>query len=243
MNQKIIEADFAQPRQPSVNRGAPDSQRGIAPTVILVHGLWTPAAVLMPQGHWLRGRGYHTLRFGYPSVRATLSQNAQALRRYIAKASGTDLHLVGHSLGGLVILDMLRQDADPRLRRVVLLGTPCNDSHCARRLARVAGLPALLGRSIGEWLSRGPGATVAPRSTVAVGVLAGTRSVGLGRVVRSLPRPNDGVVTVAEARLPGAADFIALPVAHSEMLASRLCAAQIAAFLETGRFAHHEQVW
>lgn len=210
-------------------------------TVILVHGLWTPAAVLMPHGHWLRRLGYRTLRFGYPSVRATLSHNAQALRRVVAAVDANEIHLVGHSLGGLVILDMLREDADPRVRRVVLLGTPCTDSHCARRLSRVAGMPALIGRSIGEWLSRGPGVTVAPGSRVEVGVLAGTRSVGLGRVVPGLPRPNDGVVTLAETRLPGAADHIALPVAHSEMLASRRCAAQIVAFFETGRFAHHER--
>ena len=209
-------------------------------TVILVHGLWTPAAVLVPHGRWLRRSGYRALRFSYPSVRATLSQNAQALRRFVAAAGGDVIHLVGHSLGGLVILDMLRLEADPRVRRVVLLGTPCTDSHCARRLARAAGMPALLGSSINEWLARCPGDTAAPRSTIEVGVLAGTRSVGLGRVVSGLPRPNDGVVTLAETRLPGAADHIALPVAHSEMLASRRCAAQIAAFLKTGRFAHHE---
>lgn len=211
------------------------------PTVILVHGLWMSSAVFIPQGFWLRRLGYRTERFGYPSVRATLSQNAEALRRYVAAASGSGIHLVGHSLGGLVILDMLRQEADPRLHRVVLLGTPCVDSHCARRLVRVAGMPTLLGRSISEWLARGPGATVAPRSEIEVGVLAGTRSVGLGRTVPGLPRPNDGVVTLAEARLPGAADFIALPVAHSEMLASRRCAAQVAAFLEAGHFLHREQ--
>lgn len=219
-----------------------------AETVILVHGLWTPAAVFLPHSHWLRRRGYRVLRFGYPSVRATLSQNAQRLQGFVAEyaatrptadgADGAAIHLVGHSLGGLVILDMLRQESEPRVRRVVLLGTPCVDSHCARRLTSVAGMTALLGRSIGEWLSRPSGATVAPRSAVAVGVLAGTRSVGLGRVVPGLPCPNDGVVTVAETRLSGAADFIALPVAHSQMLASRRCAAQIAAFLATGRFLH-----
>jgi pimeloyl-ACP methyl ester carboxylesterase len=226
-----------------VNEKTPSAkpQHAAPATVILVHGLWTPAAVLIPHGRWLRRLGYHVLRFGYPSVRATLSQNAEALRRYVAAASGSGIHLVGHSLGGLVILDMLRQEADPRLHRVVLLGTPCVDSHCARRLVRVAGMPTLLGRSISEWLARGPGATVAPRSEIEVGVLAGTRSVGLGRTVPGLPRPNDGVVTLAEARLPGAADFIALPVAHSEMLASRRCAAQVAAFLEAGHFLHREQ--
>jgi len=44
------------------------------------------------------------------------------------------------------------------------------------------------------------------------------------------------VVTLDETRLPGTADFIALPLAHSEMLASRRCAAQIVSFLDDGRF-------
>lgn len=214
----------------------------MAATVILVHGLWTPAAVFILHGHWLQRRGYRVLRFGYRSVRATLTQNANQLHRFIAATSDSDIHLVGHSLGGLVMLEMLSSAPDPRLRRAVLLGTPCVDSHCARRLAAMARMPALLGRSIGEWLSRPPGAVVAPQAGVAVGVLAGTRSVGLGRIVPGLARPNDGVVAVAETLLPGAADFITLPVAHSQMLASRRCAAQIAAFLETGSFLHHAQV-
>ena len=215
-------------------------------TVILVHGLWTPAAVFALHGRWLQRRGYRVLRFGYPSVRGTLSQNALALKRYvavrIAPGIAAPIYLVGHSLGGLVILDMLRHEPDPRLRRVVLLGTPCVDSHCARRLAGMAGMPALLGRSIIEWLSRVPGVVAPSRAAMEIGVLAGTRSVGLGRVVPGLPRPNDGVVALAETRLPGAADCIALPVAHSEMLVSRHCAAQIAIFLQTGRFQHDEQV-
>lgn len=224
-----------------MNRSAQAPHRSMAATVILVHGLWTPAAIFMLHSHWLQRDGYRTLRFGYPSVRAGLAQNAQRLKRFIASVDADEIHLVGHSLGGLIILDMLRQTPDPRLRRAVLLGTPCVGSHCARRLAGVTGMPALLGRSITEWLSRAPQDIAAPQTAVAVGVLAGTRSAGLGRIVPGLPRPNDGVVTVAEARLPGAADFIVLPVAHSEMLASRRCAAQIAAFLGSGGFQHHEQ--
>lgn len=210
-------------------------------TVILVHGLWTPAAVFALHSHWLRSRGYDVRRFDYPSVRATLAQNVQQLQALLAATGGADIHLVGHSLGGLVILEMLARAPDPRLRRAVLLGTPCIDSHCARRLAALPGMRSLLGQSIVEWLGRKPRPTAAPRSAVAVGVLAGTRSLGLGRIVPGLPRPNDGVVAVAETRLPGAADFITLPVAHSEMLASRRCAAQIAIFLETGSFLHDQE--
>lgn len=224
-----------------MKHSTPSRDRPTPATVILVHGLWTPALVFGLHSHWLKRRGYRTRRFGYPSVRATLSQNVQALKRFIAATSASEIHLVGHSMGGLIILDLLAHAPDPRLRRAVFLGTPSLDSHCARRLARVAGMPTLLGRSIMEWLSRPTASRVLPPSAVPVGILAGTRSVGLGRIVPDLPQPNDGVVSVAETRLPGAADFIALPVAHSEMLASRACAAEIVSFLETGRFRHDPQ--
>ncbi len=227
---------------PRLNSDTQITHRHAEESVILVHGLWTPSAILVLHRRWLRQRGYHTQYFHYPSVRASLSDNAASLARFVAASKAARIHLVGHSLGGLLILDMLRRSPDPRLRRVVLLGTPSLGSYCARRLARVAGMPALLGRSIIEWLARAPGTKAALPSAVEVGVLAGTRSVGLGRVVPGLPRPNDGVVAVAETQLPGATDFIALPVAHSEMLASRRCTAQIAAFLETGHFLHNEQV-
>lgn len=233
-----------------MNRSQPPANHHGGETVILVHGLWTPAAVFSLHSRWLQRRGYRTRRFGYPSVRATLSQNAQALQRFITETSATDIHLVGHSLGGLIILQLLANTPDTRLRRAVLLGTPCLDSHCARRLAKVAGMSSLLGRSIMEWLTRSshlprsspsPATTVFPEPVLEVGVLAGTRGIGLGLVVPGLPRPNDGVVAVAETRLPGAADFITLPVAHSQMLASRACATQIAAFLAGGHFLHAQQ--
>ncbi|MCM8594092.1 alpha/beta fold hydrolase [Accumulibacter sp.] len=207
-----------------------------ADTVILVHGLWTPALVCTPHGRWLRRRGHQVRYFAYPSVRATLSENAQALRGFVATTGAARIDFVGHSLGGLIILEMLAGPADPRFRRAVLLGTPCLDSHCARRLAGVPGMTTILGRSIIEWLSRAQATGIRAPSGIEVGVVAGTRSVGLGRVVPGLPRPNDGVVALAETRLPGAKDSVALPVAHSAMLVSRRCAAEIASFLETGRF-------
>jgi hypothetical protein len=223
-----------------LEHSTPSRDQHTQATVILVHGLWTPAAVFSLHSHWLKRRGYRTRRFGYPSVRATLSQNAQALQ---------DLYRGDERQRDPPRRPQHGRPDHPRPPRAStrstpapggLLGTPSLDSHCARRLARVAGMPTLLGRSIMEWLSRPTATRVLPQSAVPVGVLAGTRSVGLGRIVPSLPQPNDGVVSVAETRLPGAADFITLPVAHSEMLASRACAAQIVSFLETGRFRHDQ---
>jgi pimeloyl-ACP methyl ester carboxylesterase len=203
-------------------------------TVILIHGLWMHGIALLPQQRWLRKRGFAVRRFSYPAMRQGMQQNAKALSQFVASTGG-NVHLVGHSLGGLVALTMLAQYRDPRIGRVVLMGAPCMGSHCASVLLRTPSLAPIVGRSLKEWFAL-------PRpqfsGSVEIGVLSGSRSLGLGRLIPGLPRPNDGAVSVMETQLPEARDFITLPVSHSEMLVSRACADQVAAFLASGSFVH-----
>lgn len=213
------------------------SDEGGAPAaVILVHGLWLHGAALMLLRHRLARRGFSVRTFSYPSVRRSLDANSRALSRCVAETAGDSVALVGHSLGGLVVLNMLAQTPDPRIRRVVLMGSPCAGSHCASFLLRTPGLARLLGRSIGDALLRGPHWEVPAGAEI--GVLAGCRSFGLGRIVPGLARPNDGVVALEETRLPASRDAIVLPVSHSGMLFSRSCARQVAHFLDKGCFLH-----
>ena len=65
----------------------------------------------------------------------------------------------------------------------------------------------------------------------------GSIGIGLGRLFGRFDGPNDGMVTVAETRLAGAADHIVLPVAHTSLLWSREVARQAEHFIGTGRFA------
>lgn len=173
--------------------------------------------------------------FSYPSVRGDLNGNSSALSRYIAATIGNRIHLVGHSLGGLVILNMLAQDPDPRIERVVLMGSPCAGSYCATKLLHTPILSKIVGRSVRDSLKRSRWEL--PKR-VEIGVLSGNRSIGLGRLIPGLPQPNDGVVTVVETRLAESRDNVTLPVSHSEMLISPSCAAQVASFLTYGRFFH-----
>lgn len=206
-------------------------------TVVLVHGLWLHGAVFFAFGRWLARQGFAVRAFSYPSVRVGLYDNARSLADLVRQIEGDSLFLVGHSLGGLVVLSMLENFPDPRVRRVVLMGSPCGGSHCASYLRRIPGLSRIVGRSISDWLGRATGPTV-EAAGVEIGTLAGCRSIGLGRLIPGLPKPNDGVVSLAETRLPGVRDTITLPVGHSQMLFSPLCARQVARFLDTGGFAH-----
>lgn len=204
--------------------------------VVVLHGLWMPAAVMLPLAWRLDCNGFHTRLYGYPSMRAGLLENADGLARFVAALGAEKVHMVGHSLGGLVILSMLVREAAVPPGRVVLLGPPYSDSYAGRVLAGHSIGTHLLGTGMREWLDEPKPAEFPGRE---IGVIAGSLSIGLGRVVaEGLPEPNDGVVTVAETRLDAACDHIVLPVSHATMLLSHDVARQTEIFLRDGKFEH-----
>lgn len=203
--------------------------------VIVIHGLWMQGLVMGLLARRIAGEGFTAHTWSYPTLRLSLTENAERFAQYCQALAAPRLHIVAHSMGGLVALRMLERHPHLHCGRLVLVGTPYGDSFSARRLARFPGGTTLLGRSIGEWLA-GPRAR--PRGDTEVGIIAGTRGFGLGRLVApDLPRPNDGVVTLAETAIPGVGERIELGVGHTEMLLSREVARQCCAFLRHGRFA------
>ena len=203
---------------------------------VLVHGVWMHGALMALQRRYLKGMGHDAVCYSYPTMRLTLTENAHRLAQFARALAVPTVHWVGHSLGGLVVLRMLEREAGLPPGRVVLLGTPYGGTHAGRSLAGSALGARMLGRSLDEWLHVNRPTQFPGRE---IGVLAGTRSVGLGRVFApDLPKPNDGAVTIAETRLAAACDRIELPVSHTGMVLSRPVARQVAAFLRDGRFDH-----
>ncbi|MDO8466118.1 MAG: alpha/beta fold hydrolase [Gallionella sp.] len=206
-----------------------------AETVILIHGLWMGGFVLLPHQRWLRAEGFSVRRFSYPSWRLGLADNVRSLSSFVSETPGSVIHLVAHSLGGLVALKMLSQEHDARIHRVVLMGTPYEGCHCGFTLTANPVLAALVGHTFEDWF-RLPRPALPP--AVEIGIIAGTRPISFGRLIPGLKRPNDGLVAVDETRIAAAQDSIALDINHSGMLVSRACAVQITNFLRTGSFIH-----
>lgn len=205
------------------------------PAILFVHGLWMHGRVFALHRRRLRVLGWNSEAFSYPSLRGSLEVAADGLAACIAGFGQQSVHLVAHSLGGCVVLDMLARHRPQGIGRVVLLGSPVLGSDAAHRILRVPVLRHALGRVLPQWLARAR-PEVAP--DYEIGVVAGRWPVGLGRLVPGLEKPNDGMVTVAETRWPGARDHIVLPVTHLQMLWSRACLAQAVRFLDTGAFDH-----
>lgn len=203
-------------------------------TVLLVPGLWMPAFSLLIQGKRIERCGFHVEAFSYASVLALMTTHAGALAARVAALEVDTIHLVGHSMGGLVILKTLAEYRDPRISRVVLLGPPFHGSAAGRALGSIALGRLLLGESHALWTQEEQ--VPAPRD-VEVGVIAGTRPAGLGALLGVLDRPHDGVLMVSETRIPGMNDHITLKVSHAEMLFAPSVGRQVCAFLKNGRFA------
>src|ERR1700683_2728402 len=203
--------------------------------VVYVHGLWmTGAASIWLRRRLERERGYQLRVFRYASVRAPPARIIAALRDTIAAIEAPRVHLLGHSLGGLMILRCLERYPMAQPGRVVLLGAPVAGSRAARRLGRSKLGRRLLGAVSAEELL----VERAPRWNVGreLGIIAGTMSLGFGRLLLKFDEDNDGTVAVSETRLAGAAGFLPLPVTHSGMLWSASVARETGSFLEYGSF-------
>jgi len=208
-------------------------------TVVLVHGLWVHGFVMSWLEHRIERGGWRVENYSYPTMRLALAENAERLQRHCLALGARRLHLVAHSMGGLVVAKMLLGGVRFDVGRVVFTGTPYADSFSARRLASLPWGNAALGRSITEWLESDRAHDM---SAYEIGVIAGSGGIGIGRIVApDMPGDNDGVVTVEETTVPGMRDRIVLPVSHSEMLVSPAVANAICAFLRDGHFRNSEQ--
>jgi pimeloyl-ACP methyl ester carboxylesterase len=189
-------------------------------------------AVLLRQR--LAARGFRVAQFHYHTVTGAtdgvLADFAAAVH-----ALPPPVHLVGHSLGGLMILRLVERHPDLALGRVVLLGSPVNGSAAARGALRLPGANLLFGALAEGELTRPERRRWQGRAEL--GVVAGSHSLGIGRFLCHLPEPNDGAVAVDETRLDGASAHLVLPVSHTGMLFSEAVAAATASFLESGRFS------
>jgi pimeloyl-ACP methyl ester carboxylesterase len=202
-------------------------------TVVLVHGLWYGPVSLALMARRLESRGFKTRSFSYPTLGRGLAGNARALFDYARDLQHETLDFVGHSLGGLVILRMLDEWAGLAPGRVVLLGSPVRGSATASKIVQMPLTRPFVGKARTA-LAYGFAQAPVDRDT---GVIAGTRSVGLGQVFERLDPPHDGTIAVAETALPGAADQLELPVSHTGLVLSASVVDAIEQFLRHGRFA------
>jgi pimeloyl-ACP methyl ester carboxylesterase len=201
--------------------------------VILLHGVWMRGLTLFSLARRLRAAGYTVDVFDYASVFGDTARTCERLRARMREAGSDRVHLVGHSLGGIVALEATRRMRDLPRGSIVCLGPPLKGSSIARLLAHLPGGRWILGSNrnalvagVERWDGSRP-----------VGVVAGQIPFGLGITIGALAAPHDGTVAVEETRLSGLADHCTVDATHTGLLFSSDVADLTVGFLRNGRFA------
>lgn len=207
--------------------------------VILLHGIGRGRHVMRRLERAVAQAGFAVANIGYPSLRRPLDHHAGAVRsvaRGLQQDGATEVALIGHSLGGLIARTAASHAAADgwKLGRIVLLGSPAQGSAFAEALKDVP-LYQLVAGDCGQTVTPAEAAKVpVPEAEIAI-VAGGNGKQGFNPLLRG---DNDGVVTVAETRLPGAeADFLLVPALHTLLPIHKAAIAATVRFLQTGRLA------
>jgi pimeloyl-ACP methyl ester carboxylesterase len=211
------------------------------PIVLLLHGFAGLGIMTRPLSRTLRSAGYRPVEINYDSWGMPLDRICDRLLPQIAelgKTNSVPLHIVAHSMGGLVARALINRHRPDNLGHVVMLGTPHGGSEIADFLDQHSLLRPILGRAGPTLVTRRPAALDAllGRVDYPVGIIAGSRPILPSAIARLVPLPSDGKVSVASTRLPEAADHIVLPLSHTLLLYHPSAQRQIRHFLAHGRF-------
>ncbi|MBS0644196.1 MAG: alpha/beta fold hydrolase [Proteobacteria bacterium] len=206
--------------------------------VILLHGLGRTRRMMAPMAAALQADGWAVAALGYASLRRPFEDHVAAVAsvaRALQDDGGRRISIVGHSLGGLIARAAVAQACvegwEPD--RLVLIGSPARGSAVAARLKTFGVYRSIMG-ACGQAVTPALAAHV-PVPDAPIGVIAG------GNLRRGynpfLAGDNDGLVTVAETRLPGAESaFLLVPAVHTFIARNPAVIAATCRFLATGCF-------
>ena len=203
--------------------------------VICVHGMWMKGYEMALLRKRLSEQGYVCYQFRYPSIWRSPAENAQALHRFMEHIDADIIHLVAHSLGGIVVAHLFESHPHQKPGRIVLLGSPLRGSAVAQRLQSSVLTRGFLGQSNKRGLLGDAPRLKCQRE---VGMIAGTRGIGVGTLIMfgQLAKPNDGTVSVSETDINTLTEHLQVPYNHFTLLIAKPVAQAVASFIKHGRF-------
>jgi triacylglycerol lipase len=208
--------------------------------VVLVHGLtWFPDPIRQTADYFSR-QNYSVVTLRYESRKVDQVGDAvEVLRRAVTRYC-TDrkrrIHLLGHSMGAIIIRQFLAESPPPRLGRVVLMACPNHGTRLANALHKVPSLKHIFGAAAAQLGTREDCVprTLAPPS-YAPGIIMGGRSM-FPFLSPFVPGRDDGVVAIDSGRIDGMGDFLVLPTTHTYLPRCESALFRAHCFFQTGRF-------
>jgi hypothetical protein len=201
--------------------------------VVLLHGLMNYPAIMRPLETVLAGQGWATANLFYPTRELSLAAHAQAASaaaRGLADEGAAEIAVIGFSLGGLVARAALARAAADGWPpgRLILIGSPARGAAIADALQRSSLYRPLIGGCADVVTKAGATAVPVPDAPLLI-IAGGTGARGYNPLLKG---DNDGLIAVAETRLPGAeTDFLRVRSRHHALSIHPASVEACAAFL------------
>lgn len=179
--------------------------------VVLIHGMGRTQLSMWLLARRLARAGYQCHHFQYVAAlnQSIMDMGASLVNFLVEKVDASRYHLVGHSLGGVIIRAGFKKGYPEGLGKVVMLATPNRPSQLARQLRDRGAFRIFSGRA-GQELGSEEFFKDLPIPSVPFGVIAGNVGQKL-----TFDEDNDGIVKVSTTKLEGMADFTTVPRIHT----------------------------
>jgi pimeloyl-ACP methyl ester carboxylesterase len=211
-----------------------------AGNVVLLHGLARTAASMNSMASKLSQAGYTVCNIDYPSRQYRVQSLAREFVLPEIKKCFLDplttINFVTHSLGGIIVRQIANENPSVNIGRVVMLSPPNQGSEVVDKLG-TWGLFEWINGPAGKQL--GTTENALPRqlgsAKFELGIITGNRSINL--ILSTLiPGPDDGKVSIENAKLDGMQDFLVVEQAHPFIMGNALVQSQTIHFLKNGYF-------
>lgn len=196
--------------------------------LVLIHGLGAHWLVMSPLARRLKSQFGRVINWSYSSLWSPIERHCQQVSEQLQQLDDDPeverIHLITHSMGGIVARLALAARMPAKMGRMVMLAPPNTGSHVARSLAPVFGrvCPPLVQLSDEE---QSFVASLPSPTQIEIGIIAARY---------------DFLVAESRTHLPTEKEHIILPGMHSSLVWRQETAEQVAAFLHSGKFRPRE---